>query len=68
MHHSLWMTILQHVAMCKAGDAVWKYGKQLVQAVALYILVMQFFSILVASYFSQSRPAIAARPNPLLLT
>jgi hypothetical protein len=61
MHHSLWITILQHVVMCKAGDVVWNYGKQLVQAVALYILVVRFVAVFVSSYVSQPRSAISGR-------
>jgi hypothetical protein len=50
------MTILQHVAMCKAVDVVWNYGRQLVQAVALYILVLRFVLFFIASYVSQPSP------------
>ena len=56
MHHGLWMTILQHVMVCKAVDAVWNHGKQFVQAVALYIVVVWFVGFFLASYVSQPRP------------
>ena len=55
MHHSLWMTILQHLAMCKATDVVWSYGKKLVQAVALFYLVVVFVYFFAATRVSPSR-------------
>jgi uncharacterized membrane protein YhaH (DUF805 family) len=58
MHHDFWMTILTHVAICKAVDML----KQLVQAVALYILVVRFVLFFIASYLSQPHP-LAGLPN-----
>lgn len=63
MHHRLWLTILQHVAMCKAGDVVWNYGKLLMQAVALYILVVQFVLFFIAGYVSQPSHIADHRPG-----
>jgi hypothetical protein len=60
MHHDLWMTIVQHLLMCKATDAAWNYLKKLVQGLVLYWLAVQFVAIFVTSYVSQPCP-IAGR-------
>jgi hypothetical protein len=55
MHHDLWM-IFVGWGMRKVFDGGWNYGKQLVQAVALYILVVRFVAFFLASYVSQPSP------------
>jgi hypothetical protein len=60
MHHGLWMVIFGFLSR-KVLDAVWNYGKQLVEAVAFYILVVRFVAFFLASYVSQSRPVISGR-------
>jgi hypothetical protein len=53
MHHfDPWMTILNFL-LVKGLHAAWNYGKQLVQAVALYCLAVRFVAFFVASYVSQ---------------
>ncbi len=53
------MTIFRFLAF-KVMNAAWNYGKQLVQAAALYWLVVCFVAFFVASYVSQPRP-VASR-------
>jgi hypothetical protein len=55
MHHELWMIFVGWL-MRKGFDAGWNCLKELVQAVALYILVVQFVLLFAANYFSQPRP------------
>jgi hypothetical protein len=56
MHHGLWITISQHLLMCKATDVAWNYLKKLVQGLVLYWLAVRFVAFFVASYVSQPRP------------
>jgi hypothetical protein len=60
MHHDLWIIFVGWV-LRKVFDEGWNYGKQLVQAVALYYLVVVFVALFLASYVSQPRPATAGR-------